>query len=88
MLKTLWRFMSDVCWRVGAERLSITFLLMSLETKVTVTPVIELSNTPPIVVPRGPFNIEVIWEDTPLLTELGDLRTNDVCVAKHVHDIN
>ncbi len=88
MLKSFWRFVSDVCWRIGAERLSIKFLLMSLQTSVTVKPVIELRNTPPIVVPKGPFNMEVLWEDKPLLAELGDLRTNDVAVAKHVHDIN
>lgn len=88
MLKALWRFISDVCWVIGAERMALKFLLMSLETTNVVAPTVELHNVPPGTVPTGPWNMEVIYEDKAAVEQLGDLRTNDVRVPKTVYDIN
>lgn len=88
MLKAICRFLSDACWRIGAENLSMWFLLRSLQTTRTVKPVIRVNNTPPVEIPIGPFDVEVMWEDKPLIEELGKRRDNDICIARHVHDIN
>lgn len=88
MIKAFWRFLSDVCWTIGAERLALRFLLMSIETVNIVAPTITLVNTPPGTVPKGPFDLKVIYEDKKLLAELGDLHTNDVKIPKTVYDIN
>lgn len=88
MLKAFWRMLSDLCWTIGAERWSLKFLLMSLETVDVTAPIITLYNTPPGTVPKGPFDLKVIFEDKQLIEELGDRRTNDVAIAKHILDVN
>lgn len=88
MLKAIWRFLSDVCWHIRAERLAMKFLLISLETVKVEAPVVNLSNTPPGTLPKGPFNLEVIYEDKQALEALGNLHTNDIRMPKHIHDIN
>ena len=88
MIKAFWRFLSDVCWTIGAERLAMRFLLLSLETANLVAPTVVLENTPPGQVPKGPFDLKVIYEDKERLAQLGDLHTNDVKIPKTVYDIN
>jgi hypothetical protein len=86
--KAICWFISDVCWVIGAERLALKFLLMSLETTDVTAPIVAMHNTPPGTVPVGPWDMEVIFEDKKLVEELGDLRTNDIKIPKHIHDIN
>lgn len=88
MLKALWRFISDVCWIVGAERLALKFLLLSLETINVVAPTVELRNEPPCTVPTGPWDVKVIYEDKAAVEQLGDLHINDIRVPRTVYDIN
>lgn len=88
MIKAFWRFLSDVCWVIGAERLALRFLLMSMEDANLTAPTVHLDNTPPGSVPKGPFDLKVIYEDKERLKELGDLHTNDVKIPKTVYDIN
>lgn len=90
VLKSLFKFLSDVFWRLGAERLSLRFLLLSLETTNVITPTIDIKNTvkAPLVVPRGPWNMEVVYVDEDLIKELGQAYDNDIKIPKHVNDVN
>lgn len=88
MVKAFWRFLSDVCSVIGAHRLALRFLVMSLDEMPKETPIVVMENVPPGTVPEGPFDLKVVYEDKERLAELGDLRTNDVKIAKHVYDIN
>lgn len=88
MLKAFWRFLSDVCWTIGAEHWALKFLMMSLDTVNVTAPTIELDNVPPGSVPKGPFDLKVIYEDKELLAELGDLHTNDIVIPKSILDVN
>lgn len=88
MIKALCRFLSDACWRFGAERLSLWFLLRSLETDDTVRPIINLRNSPAITLPTGPFDSKVIYEDAELIGELGERVPTELTGPQHVHDIN
>lgn len=88
MWKVVCKVLSDVFSVVGFHRLSLRFLMMSLETVDVVAPIIHLANMKTVSVPTGPFDMEVIYEDKSLVRDLGDLRTNDLMIAKHIHDIN
>lgn len=88
MWKALFKFLSDVCSTVGAKRLALRFLMMSLETINVEVPIIHLANSKTISLPTGPFDMKVIYEDKDLIRDLGDLRTNDLMIAKHINDIN
>lgn len=64
------------------------FLLMSLETTNVTAPTIDISNSPPITVPKGPFNPQVVYEDQELLERLGAQAAAEVPYPVDVLDIN
>ncbi len=88
MINAFWRFLSDVCWMIGAEHWALKFLLMSMETVNVTAPVINLKNTLSGQVPQGPFDLKVIYEDKELLAQLGDLHTNYIVIPRSVLDVN
>lgn len=88
MLKTMWRFASDVCWRLGFERLSLRFLLWSLETVNVDVTLIPAHNIQAMVKRPMPEAIDVVYVDRDLITELGERYRNDVSVATSAYDVN
>jgi len=78
--------MSDLCWILGLERLSIKFLMKSF-TSVEITP-FDTPETQEVEVPHGPFEVEVIWYDKEALEDVGWLHKNDIKIAKNKYDIN
>ncbi len=86
MLNALYRFLSDMCWRLGAENLSMRFLLMSLDTKDTIRPTINIHNSPKTGMVRS---TDVIWEDPEAVKDVGDKHLSMIPKKpKHAYDIN
>lgn len=89
MIKALWRFLSDVCYKVGAHSLSLKFLAMSLEDLDVTAPIIHMSNDPLVsAILNRSIDANVVWEDKESIRELGSLRTNDLFIPKSIYDIN
>lgn len=83
MLKTvIYRFLSEVCWWLGADQLSFLFLTKSmvardaLRERPWVAPTVDLKR------------VGVVFIDTELVLELGDRVPKGWSIPTHVHDIN
>lgn len=64
-IKTMYRTLSDVAWKIGFERLSLKFLLLSLETENTIKPQIDLQNNVKPIDPEYVCKKETIIDSQP-----------------------
>jgi len=86
-MKKLFRFFSDVAWRLGLERLSLRFLLASLDGSTNVeSNTITLSNVPNEHV-CGAIKPIVVFEDVVLIRDLG-FTSSGVKVPLSMMDVN
>lgn len=88
MWKTLCRHLSDVCWWLGLERLSMKLLLWTLasgpDSVVPMVPV-QLDH----ISRRDPLTPQVVFSDEELLVQLAERYViNDVAYVKNAYDIN